>query len=496
MKKIALCFLLVIAYNFGYADSFVMTKNYQKAYEQVLSLKFQSAGIIIEKERINQPDNLAYIYLHNYIDFLKVIISEENEAYHQLIDNKNSRLQHLNSIPKNSPWHLYAQAQVNLQSAIARVKFGDNAKAGIDINKAYRQLTLNNTRFPDFNPNKAALGLVHVLIGSIPDSYKWITNLLGIEGSVNEGLLNLQSLIINPGSDDPYLFVESFFITTFITFNLATNEHNLALINNCLQNEKLNAQIKSNPLLIYGVSAYYLNQGKNEEALSLLLNRPLDNAFYPFHYLDYLTGAALLNKLDPKSKIYFLKYVTHFKGRNFIKSAYHSIAWAYLVENNIEGYQTYISRIRYFGFQDIDNDKVAQLEADTKLQPHVELLSARLLFDGGYYTKAHKVLSQIKMNALTDQEHTEWLYRQARVHHKMGDIDKAEEMYLITYQQGKDLTAYYAANSLINLGAIYETKHNHKQALWCYETCLTLNFTQYKTSIHQKAKSGINRLSN
>lgn len=496
MKKLFLLFFLCMLACQCPASSFVMTPAYQSAYEELLRLRFDSAIRIINKEKVKSPGNANQFYLLNYIDFLKTIISEENQDYKRLLDNKSTRLKQLEAVDSKSPWRLYAQAQVNLQSGIARVKFGDYTQAAVDINKAYRLFTANNKRFPWFKPNKAGVGLLHVLVGSVPDSYKWVTEVIGMEGNVNQGIKELQSLLeISPSNDPyPYLCTESLFITTFITFNLAEDDVNKEIIYNSLRNNKISDEIKRNPLLIYALSAFYLDQGQNEKALTLLLGRPLDKSYYSFHYLDYLTGTALLNKLDKNAKVYFLKYVNHFKGRNFIKSAYQRLAWLYLIEGDYSNYRAYISRILLLGFKDIDSDKEAQHEAENKQQPNIGLLKSRLLFDGGYYEQAERSLNHLNSSHLTERDNLERLYRQARIYHKCGNIPKAKEAYTITFNQGNRSTTYFAANSLLNLGNIYEQDGNKQKALWCFQTCLKLDFNEYRTSILQKAKAGINRL--
>lgn len=496
MRKAIFIIVLIFLPGLIPASNFTLTKGYQQAYQEVLRLRFGLAYKLIEQEKKTDPHNKAYVYLINYMDFLKVIISEDEKSYDMLLKNKAARIKQLEMVSKKSPWQTYSLAMINLQSGISRVKFGDYANAALDVNKAYRQFSSNRKLFPNFKPNKAGLGLMHVLVGSIPDSYKWVTGILGMEGDVDGGLQELQSLLIEPSKDDPYpfLYTESLFITTFITFNLADNTSNRQIIYETLQSDKLKEELKINPLIIYGISSFYLDQGKNDAALTLLQDRPTGKSYYDFRYLDYLTGLAMLNKLDPNARVYFLRFVTMFKGRNFIKSAYQRLAWSHLIEGDKAEYSKYLSRVLILGHLDIDSDKEAQKEAKRNKTPHEELLKARLLFDGGYYTKAEGILASVNQESLTEHENLELLYRKARIHHSSGEIEKAKVEYMQAYHKGKNSTTYFAANSLINLASIHEKEGNNKQALWCYKTALTLEFDDYKTSINQKAKAGINRV--
>lgn len=496
MKRILLCCLLNIAFYQSQASEFVMTPGYRMAYMEVLRLKFDHATLLMNQEKQNNPANLPYAFLQNYIDFLKVIISEEKNDLITYVNNNPSRLKLILTVDRTSPWHLYTQAQMNLQSGIIFTKSGDYLKAAINIRKAYQQFVENDRLFPDFLPNKAGLGLLHVLIGSIPESHKWIPNMFSMEGNVKIGLKELHTILSHHELDEsfPYLHNECLFITAFVTYNLAVNESNTLFFLNIIKDEHIEREITKNPLLIYAIASFYSNQGMNDKALSLLINRPSDNSYYKFHYLDYLTGVTKLNKLDQDARIYFHRYITNFKGHNFIKAAYQRIAWSYLIENNFIEYRKYISRIRLFGSDLMEADKEAMVEHQSNRKPHTELLKARLLFDGGYYDRASKILQTTKTAALTKQQSVEHTYRQARIHHKLGNLPEAKVLYHNTFKKGYDMSEYYAANSLLNLGNIYEKEGNLKQAMVCYKECLQLDFTEYRKSIQQKAKSGINRL--
>lgn len=489
--------MFFVAFNYCQAADFNMTKEYNIAYLEVLRLRFESASRLINTEKQRDPSNLSYVYLQSYIDFLKVLISEEKSEHDNFISKKQSRIKLLMNVSQNSPWYLYSLAQINLQSSIISVKSGDYVKAAIDIKKAYHQFDSNSRIFPDFKPNMAGLGLLHVLIGSIPDSFKWIPGIFNMKGDVNQGLMELHDILTENNGDDkfPFLFNECLFITSFVTYNLSGNESNILMLLDVVNDERVQRELSKNPLLIYAIASFYSHQGLNDKALMLLANRPSDNSFYNFYYLDYLTGIAKLNKLDKDARTDFLKYIVHFKGRNFIKAAYQRIAWSYLIENNINEYNKYISRVKLFGTEEMEADREAMLESQRTTIPDPDLLKARLLFDGGYYTKASKMLIDIEKDKFSIQELVEYTYRNARIQHKSGNLAKAKSLYHDTYKKGHNLPNYFAANAMLNLGKIYEKEGNNQQAMVCYRICMQLDFKEYRSSIQQKAKAGLNRLS-
>ena len=120
MKLKLLLFLLLS--NVTYA-SFDTNENIQNSYKHIINLEFEEAYDLLEVESENNPDN-GFIPLHkNYIDFLTILISEDNAYFEIAEKQKDLRLDLLGNAEENSPYYLYAQAEVHLQWAFSRLKF-------------------------------------------------------------------------------------------------------------------------------------------------------------------------------------------------------------------------------------------------------------------------------------------------------------------------------------------------------------------------------------
>ena len=66
--------------------------------------------------------------------------------------------------------------------------------------------------------------------------------------------------------------------------------------------------------------------------------------------------------------------------------------------------------------------------------------------------------------------------------------------YLKTAVKNSANSSYFGANSSLQLGLIFEELGDKKSAKIYYEKCLEMNPSEYKNSIHQKAKSGLIRV--
>lgn len=472
------------------AEVFDFNPNCRKAYNSIMALKLNEGRALLQQEQKQNPKNLIPVYLENYIDFITVYTTDTREVFDKLKSNKDLRMEMLRAGETSSPYYLYCAAEMNIQWAAISIKYGEYLNAVFDIRKAYKFLEENQQKFPDFKPNKKTLGVLQALIGSVPDKYKWGVNMLGMEGNVQQGLNTLNELV-EYGKKNDYIFQqETVAFYSFLLFNLKDDKEKAWQV--LMQN---NFAEKGNLLNTY-VCAHIGIYGKhNDEALRILEQRSADSSYVNFPFLDYLYGLGKLNRLDKDAELYFKKFLISYKGSNHIKSAYQKTAWSYLIQGDTINYNHFISKAIKKGANSLDADKQAQQEAESKRIPNPVLLRARLLFDGSYYEKASKEMSVLNEQSFkTIDNQTEYLYRLGRIYHEWNKPDSALLYYTKAIEKGKDLKRYFAANSALETGEIYEARGNKAEALRYYNLCISFAEHEYKNGIDQKAKAGINRL--
>ena len=499
MRKIIIfLFITLFFYTHSFA-SFDLNTNCKSAYEKIISLRFIEGQRLLDYEKIANPSNLFPYYFENYIDFLKLIISENPTLFNTLKPNKDFRISKIEeSEETNSPYYNYCLADIYMQWAFARIKFKEYITAASEINKAYKLLEKNKEQYPNFIPNLKGLGVLHSIIGTIPDDYKWATKLIGISGTITQGIGELSSMLAMTLKDDKYSYLkaESIFYLTFIQLNFQNKKDASIKLDKYLDDHSYSSFFKNNPLLNYAAASFALKTGLNDKAIEILLKRPLGSEYYTFYYLDYLTGIAKLNRLDKDSYKYFYNYLANFKGQNYIKAAYQKLAWYYLINNNIEKYKEKISYALSQGNALVDEDIQALAEAKSNTVPNIILLKTRLLSDGGYYQKAIEILNEKKPSdyCVTTKDYLEYTYRLGRIYDEWGYSSKAIPFYELTIKNGSELSYYFAANSALQLGLIYENSNDKVKAKYYYEICSKMKNTEYRNSINQKAKAGLNRI--
>jgi hypothetical protein len=471
---------------------FEWTADLKAAYQKTISLRFQEAETAMSVIRQKDPDNLLLLHVENYHDFLKIYLNEDEAEFKKLEKNKDTRLERIEKEgDKKSPYYLYLQADIRLQWALARLKFEQFSTAFFETNKAFKLLTENAKKFPDFMPNKKDLGILHAMSGTIPDNYKWAVEWLSsLTGTIGEGQSELEEVIAYSRKNDFIYEQEIYVYYSYLLLHLGNDSEEAWKVINT-------AHLKpaENPMACYVMANVAMRTDRNNEAITLLEKRPSGKQFHPFYHLDYMLGLAKLQRLDEDADLYLLRYVNHFKGRNFIKDAYQKLAWHSLIAGNISGYKTYMNLCRSKGYTIIGNDINAADEAKSGLVPSVDLLKSRLLFDGGYFQQAYDILKNKKAtDYFSEKNQLEFTYRLGRIMHKLKSYTEALKYYQTTIDKGNKAEWYFACRAALEKGHILEDMGKTSQAKSAYQLCLSMSPNDHRTALHQQAKSGIRRL--
>ena len=486
---IIIIFALLIS-NSVFAD-FLWNKKCKDIYSLIIQLKFDKADLILEEEKKENPNNSLVYFIENYSDYLKTQIGEEKKDFELLKKNKDRRLSFIINDKSSSPWYLYTQAEIYLQCAASRIKFGEFFIAAFEIKKSYKLNQKNNNLYPDFIPNKKTLGLLYTTIGSVPEKYHWILSTIGIEGNINSGLELMSEAIQEMKTSKKFkiMLEETYFLYSFLKMNLDNNKDDL---------KKLLSEIKdkNNLLLNFASNRIASKLGQNELAIKILENRKLEKDHYPFLYLDYLLAINKQNKMDNSCIEHFENFIYNFKGKNYMKSALMRMSWHSHINNNNEKYEYYKNMINSFDGNQVDADREAQSYYNNSKAPHINLHKARLFFDGGYSKLALEELQKIKSPTLLNdsKNNLEYYYRLGRCMEQMENYELAIKHYNKTIKSGSKEHYYFAAKSALQIALIYEKNKKYKEAEIYFNICIDMKNHQYEQSLEQKAKAGLNRL--
>ena len=323
-------------------------------------------------------------------------------------------------------------------------------------------------------------------MSTIPKGYKWATSILGLKGDMKQGIKRIKQYCFS----NEVMFKEESQLYFIYLKNYLENdvEGASALI------KTFKLDTKNNLLFTFMAANLALNNKNAALAETILTNRNKVDSYMPFPMLDYELGDAKMKRLDYSAILYFKRFVNTYKGNFYIKDAYLSLAYCAYLQGNLQEAEHYKALINTKGKAESDADKQA-LKAAKKLNfPHKEILKARLLNDGGYHQEALKLLLQIPQNTLSAPDKLEYMYRIARVYDDLGQDDNALNYYGFALKQGRSSTEYFAARAALQTGYIYEKRGDKQKAIQFFQTVLDLDDHEYKNSLDQRAKSGINRI--
>ncbi len=490
MHRLLLAILISFPITVSAAGHFTLSEGIRNAYQAVIRLQLPVADSLLSVASRQDPDNLLIPFVADYADFFRLYIREDESYYYDILYRKKARLRQIQSGDDSSPFYLFCQAEIHLHWAIARLKFREYVGAFADVRKAYQLLELNLQQHPGFALNRKSMGVLKAAIGAIPDQYRWGADLMGWEGTIDQGASYLKAL---HNSNDPVVRVfkpEITLLLSYLTLHLLQDRDGAwAQVNQP-------AYLKRDDLLAHFVKASIaMHVGRNDSVIAILERAPTDRRFEPFPFLQYMMGQAYSRKLDYRADDYYRQFLANFHGRNYRMEVWQKRAWLAWLRGDTEKYAYFLQQLQQESESDIDTDKAALEEAQKGYVHHHLLLKARLLFDGGYYTQALGLLQGLTTDNFVALHHKlELSYRLGRLYQAVGQSAKAVPFYLSTLSMDTGTNLYFAPNAALQLGLIYEQQQNKAAARRYYETCLTYKKHVYAQSLSTQAKAGLQRL--
>lgn len=457
----------------------ITSLQFSKAYEGIASLKFKS------------PDNLIVHHLENYLDFFYLYVNGDQKSFDRLKPRRARRIELVSAGDKDSPYYLYVQAEIYLQWALIRLRFGEQLNGFMDINRANRLLEKNRKRFPDFMPNLKDLGILHAMVGTIPDNYQWGVKLLtSLNGTIKQGREELEKVVTYANQNEFLFKEEARSMYAYLLMHLAKDEKAAWKV---IRTSGLSPA--KNPLHCFIMSNIAMRSGHNSEAIQILSNFKKDNTRLEFPYLDYMLGLAKLRRLDSDAAPYFQRFLARNKTPYYVKEAYQKLAWQSLINGKSAEYTAYMKACLNNGEAIAGGDKNAFREAKSAHRSSVVLVKARLLFDGAYFRRAYELMRTQNRSAFAKKrDQLEYTYRLGRILHGLERWEEAIQAYQETIQHGSEESYFFACNAALQIGLIHEQLGDKVQAQSYFKRCLAINPDEYKTGLHQQAKSGLARV--
>jgi hypothetical protein len=459
------------------------------AYQQYMALQFEEGTASIMKEMKNDPYNLMATFLANYEDCLRLLFSGDEKDYERSRHRLDKRFELINRGSDKDPWLRLSKAGLYLHWAFVHLRMGENLRATVAFRHSFQLLKENRRLFPAFEYNDIFWGLETAAVGAIPEDYKWIAAIFGLKGDVKKGMSMLAGFINKHGPQDPMRNEAVLYYTYFRFYLMYQQQEAWNYLNSSqfpLQHNMLHMFVKTN---------IASNYRKADAAIQTIALAEKEKNYAQYPIMDFEMGAALLMKLNLSCINYFQKFLANYNGGFFVKDTWQKMAYAYYIKGDMQQANRCREKIKTEGTAVVDADKQALRFAKGTEWPHPKLLQARLLIDGGYYKQALEKINGMKEAELnTTAYKLEHLFRMGRIYDELEDDNRAVQYYQQTIDLGRNRTEHFAARAALQTGFIYERQKKFKAAIAKYKECVAMDDHDYKNSIDQQAKAGINRL--
>lgn len=485
-RHLFVSFLVLMTNGIGSQGYYTFDSALEGVYADIVDLKLNSAKKDLKSYSSESEGNLMVPFLDAYIDFFQVFISERKVSYEAFLSNQKERIVRLKQGEETSPYYRYCLAETHLKTALIRLKFEDYLLAFRDVSKAFHLLKENREVFPEFGLSLKSLGMLHAMVGTVPEQYQWGVSLMGLDGSILEGCREVEELI---ESGEGQQFRQEILVTYAYMLMFLAKEQDKAW--QVLQDPSLDHT--QSPLLTFVKASFLARQGESAGAKVILDSCPRGDAYTSFPHIDYLSGLMALYNLEEGSDDQLKSFIDSFEGRHYIKDACYKLAWHDLIFNGGESYEYWLKECISKGVAVVDADKAALQAATAGTAPQLDLLKARLLFDGGYYQRALNILAVTRYDDDSFNE-LERKYRSARCLEGLGKTEDAKVFYIEALSYGNMSNSYMVANAALRLGLMFEEEGELALARFYYERCLSMDADSYQSSINQKARAGLERV--
>jgi hypothetical protein len=224
------------------------------------------------------PNSPEKAYLLNLSDFLQMIYTEDGSFYENYLRNLHQRRTWIEELSDGDAGKAFYLADMKLQEALFRIKFGDYLSGLYSLMQAHNQIDELQNRDDKILPFLKSSGVINILIGLTPEKYEWAIRLIGLQGDIARGIEQLTRL---SSSNSPLADEALIILGYFYAYPLHEPAKATALFLQTLEKQP-------NSTLAQFMLATSLNKAhKGEQALAILSKIPAgqQKKLAPVYYL-------------------------------------------------------------------------------------------------------------------------------------------------------------------------------------------------------------------
>lgn len=466
----------------------------REARRQLFDFRMGAAKATLGKLAARSDGKVAARHHQSLMALLKGLVTDEDARFDTFFEHADTLDELLDEAPEG-PWRRYLRAEGALLRVIARAKTGSYTRAAWGARSAfghYEELT-ETPRGPAYADAQMGLGLLHTVVGSLPEPWRGLLDFLGYDGSVTKGRAELKRA------------------ATSSRLHRLPASLMLALVDLALFREaekarrrlaKLHRQRPKSLLVahLYGLALLSTHRAaRAAQVLRPALQRATTGDYFYLEYLDYYYAQALFRTDDFEGAAqHYRRYLSRHDGPALRAKAHLRLGEAFEMQGRRKAALRHYRKIETA--REFDSDRaarrVAKKRLDAPMTPRQRtLLRGQNAYDSGRYARADSLLTRVfEASDATVAERGEAAYRRGRVYHAQERWGKAARAYRFAVARPGDKQAKWRPWSQFYLGKIHEEQGRPAKASAAYEKALQYENFDYAQSLEQSVRSALARL--
>lgn len=403
------------------ANSFAETGRYSylnpsqtEAFKLICKMDFENAKHFLAASKHNSPLNPYNFYVQSFALTIELVLDGDRYKYLKSKSFEGKWLDSLNKL-EYSVERQHVIASVKLHWALLKAVFGDGLAAAWNIRQAYLMLGELNKKRPDFAPAFVYYGALNVVLSSMPASYHWAAQLVGLTGDQQKGMV----LIAKSKGVHEIADFEANIANLILKSHLEYPRKEVLDLANSIAGEFKNFDLVS--LLI----GWLYNKNYNSEGAKKIIQSITSARGATL--VSHVMGVACFQTLDfNQAKKYFLKFLKETKGNSLKKDSYYRLSLIAITERDSIAVSKYKEKIKKAGSDNIFADKYAMvLSSYPNFAP--AFILGKSSFEGGLFAQSMNYLNQFQ--PVTPMQKAEKKYYIGRIHESQGNYSQALIFY-------------------------------------------------------------------
>lgn len=467
-------------------------KEYDRVLFEVYNLRPIEARKLLSTDKYKNTNFCLYSeFLYNLSEVIEVTLYEDEQHFEAYNKSLKERLKRIDiNADKNAPDYHIIMGDIYSHAAMAHIMNNDFIAGFKKLLKANKSTRLNEKIHPDYWYNNKLNGTLNVCFDMMVPVLKTISGMFGLKGDAEKGYRQLNQYLKDV-EDYPGLKSEAMLYYGFALKMAKDEERAYEILSDGIDTAYTPA------LTTFLASNIMFLTARNEEALSYMSFFPRKEIEVPFHHADYLLGKEKLNSLDTDAGIYLKKFLDKTKSKNYSREVCIKLAHHYLIHGDTEKYAFYKNKINDYPKAKTDRDREADVQLNRPYPPHIGLLKAKYLVEGGYYQKAEAVLTQIPKNSLSNPAYKNQfnLYKAIILSHTHKPQEAIQHCKMVI-MAGEHMDEHYASEAAFVAANIQFNKGYKEEAISYLKQSKKIQGQKdvYIEVIHKKATNMLNQL--